>query len=66
MGHATDDDVRAGPAVRSLIALCCCTPQARDRKSGTVVALKLYRLHKLNDISNHQVAREVSSQAQLS
>lgn len=35
--------------------------QARDRKSGTVVALKLYRMHKLNDISNHQVAREVRS-----
>lgn len=33
--------------------------QARDRRSGTIVALKLYRMHKLNDISRHQVAREV-------
>lgn len=33
--------------------------RAKDRVSGTVVALKLYRMHKLNDISSHQVAREV-------
>jgi hypothetical protein len=33
--------------------------QAKDRKSGVVVALKLYRMHKLNEISSHQVAREV-------
>jgi hypothetical protein len=33
--------------------------QAKDRKSGLTVALKLYRMHKLNDISSHQVAREV-------
>jgi aurora kinase len=33
--------------------------QARDSKSGTIVALKMYRMHKLNDISSHQVAREV-------
>lgn len=36
--------------------------QAKDRKSGTVVALKLYRMHKMNDISSHQVAREVRQQ----
>jgi hypothetical protein len=36
--------------------------QAKDRKSGNVVALKLYRMHKLNEISSHQVAREVSQQ----
>jgi hypothetical protein len=36
-----------------------CFAQAKDRVSGTVVALKLYRMHKLNDISSHQVAREV-------
>jgi hypothetical protein len=33
--------------------------KARDRVSGSIVALKLYRMHKLNDISSHQVAREV-------
>lgn len=33
--------------------------QAKDRQSGTIVALKLYRMHKLNNISSHQVAREV-------
>jgi len=38
--------------------------QARDRKSGTIVALKLYRMHKLNGISSHQVAREVSMSLQ--
>jgi hypothetical protein len=35
--------------------------KARDRVSGRVVALKLYRMHKLNEVSSHQVAREVRS-----
>lgn len=39
--------------------------QAKDRRSGMTVALKLYRMHKLNDISSHQVAREVSTPAGL-
>jgi hypothetical protein len=34
--------------------------QAFDRVSGCTVALKLYHMHKLNSISSHQVAREVS------
>lgn len=33
--------------------------QAMDRRSGQVVALKLYHMNKLNAISSHQVAREV-------
>jgi hypothetical protein len=38
-----------------------CSPlQAFDRVSGSTVALKLYHMHKLNTISSHQVAREVS------
>jgi hypothetical protein len=44
-----------------LLLLLLLVLQARDRKSGVVVALKLYRMHKLNDISSHQVAREVRS-----
>lgn len=44
---------------------CSFCHQAQDQVSGAIVALKVYHMSKLNNISSHQVAREVRLHAAM-